>query len=224
MECFKLKKAAMFGLDARIALVIFAALSVISGAALYSSIQNINMVKVINTMESMSKGVEHYVLTTGNDFEQNSVWVNNHRAIQLVENYFSDPEWDGPYVDNMSPRTDVASYNAKYQDSICNSISCRWSIVNMTAGPLGGYTSTHRFSPCVIGTGCSYYMSTEVANFSFLDSSNLSAQLEFIEKLDEEIDNGDGYKIGKFRWLFYYGTKYIIFYQGSNMLNSTAVS
>lgn len=34
------KKAAMFGLDARIALVIFGALSVISGAALYSAIGN----------------------------------------------------------------------------------------------------------------------------------------------------------------------------------------
>ncbi len=34
-----IKKAAMFGLDARIALVIFGALSVISGAALYSAIQ-----------------------------------------------------------------------------------------------------------------------------------------------------------------------------------------
>tara|TARA_Y100001960_G_scaffold319101_1_gene389950 strand:- start:3597 stop:3728 length:132 start_codon:yes stop_codon:yes gene_type:complete len=34
------KKAAMFGLDARIALAIFGALSVISGAVLYSAIQD----------------------------------------------------------------------------------------------------------------------------------------------------------------------------------------
>ena len=34
-----LKKGAMFGLDARIALAIFGALSVISGAALYSAIK-----------------------------------------------------------------------------------------------------------------------------------------------------------------------------------------
>ena len=37
----KNKKAAMFGLDARIALAIFGALSVISGAALYSAIQQL---------------------------------------------------------------------------------------------------------------------------------------------------------------------------------------
>ena len=36
----KLKKGAMFGLDARISLAIFGALSVISGAALYSAIQD----------------------------------------------------------------------------------------------------------------------------------------------------------------------------------------
>lgn len=39
-------KGAMFGLDARIALAIFGALSVISGAALYSAIQESSTVKI----------------------------------------------------------------------------------------------------------------------------------------------------------------------------------
>ena len=40
-----LNKGAMFGLDARIALAIFGALSVISGAALYSTIQEADVFK-----------------------------------------------------------------------------------------------------------------------------------------------------------------------------------
>lgn len=60
-------RGAMFGLDARIALAIFGALSVISGAALFSAIQQANITKTITTFENISKTISEYILNTGQD-------------------------------------------------------------------------------------------------------------------------------------------------------------
>lgn len=60
-----MKKAAMFGLDARIALAIFGALSVISGAALYSAIQNAKIISYIADMDNAGKATAQYLLDTG---------------------------------------------------------------------------------------------------------------------------------------------------------------
>jgi type II secretory pathway pseudopilin PulG len=58
------KKGAMFGLDARIALAIFGALSVISGAALYSAIQQSKAVAMVNSLEEIGKAIDSYRLET----------------------------------------------------------------------------------------------------------------------------------------------------------------
>ena len=50
-----MKKGAMFGLDARIALAIFGALSVISGAALYSAIQDAQATAMIVRLNEVGK-------------------------------------------------------------------------------------------------------------------------------------------------------------------------
>ena len=49
------KKGAIFGLDARIALTIFGALSVISGAALYSAIQESKVVALYTEFQEIGK-------------------------------------------------------------------------------------------------------------------------------------------------------------------------
>tara|TARA_Y100001960_G_C14595815_1_gene788039 strand:- start:886 stop:1026 length:141 start_codon:yes stop_codon:yes gene_type:complete len=46
-----MKKGAMFGIDARIALAIFGALSAISGAALYSAIQQSKVTVLVTELE-----------------------------------------------------------------------------------------------------------------------------------------------------------------------------
>jgi type II secretory pathway pseudopilin PulG len=68
------KKGAMFGLDARIALAIFGALSVISGAALYSAIQESKVVAVIADLNELDKASTAYLLDTGENipFSQNT--------------------------------------------------------------------------------------------------------------------------------------------------------
>lgn len=67
MCTLKHKKGAMFGLDARIALAIFGALSVISGAALYGAIQEAKLVAIIAEANEIAKAVESYKLDTGVD-------------------------------------------------------------------------------------------------------------------------------------------------------------
>ncbi|HAG52881.1 MAG TPA: hypothetical protein DCL21_03745 [Alphaproteobacteria bacterium] len=90
----KFKRGAMFGLDARIALAIFGALSVISGAALYSAIKQANTTQVVAQLQEYAKGIEQYLLDTGGDISTVNEQVN---AINLVENKDSNVGWSGPY-------------------------------------------------------------------------------------------------------------------------------
>tara|TARA_Y100000590_G_scaffold312511_1_gene353198 strand:- start:819 stop:1040 length:222 start_codon:yes stop_codon:yes gene_type:complete len=71
----KLNKGAMFGLDARIALAIFGALSVISGAALYSAIQEARVTQLITSLNEIGKAYEAYILDTGAEIEKNLMFL-----------------------------------------------------------------------------------------------------------------------------------------------------
>ena len=96
-----LKKGAMFGLDARIALAIFGALSVISGAALYSAIANAKMTARITNFTEIEKAVEQYYLDTSllpPVSTTNS--VNDLSAYALVEKPSGVTGWNGPYLPN----------------------------------------------------------------------------------------------------------------------------
>ncbi len=86
----------MFGLDARIALAIFGALSVISGAALYSAIQNSTVIKYLATVNEIEKSLISYYLDTG-------LYPNFNDTIHaevMVSGLFTDDGnsgWNGPY-------------------------------------------------------------------------------------------------------------------------------
>ncbi len=94
----KLKKAAMFGLDARIALAIFGALSVISGAALYSAIQEANMTSLYIDLREVEKALEAYSLDTGDlsftagTEELNMLYENARGTVTNISG------WKGPYI------------------------------------------------------------------------------------------------------------------------------
>lgn len=91
-----LKKGAMFGLDARIALAIFGALSVISGAALYSAIQESRVTQTIVQLEEAEKAMSAYYLDVG------SLPLNNSNSTlngsELIEDTKSLSTWNGPYI------------------------------------------------------------------------------------------------------------------------------
>tara|TARA_Y100001960_G_C14446803_1_gene715344 strand:- start:140 stop:682 length:543 start_codon:yes stop_codon:yes gene_type:complete len=94
-----LKKGAMFGLDARIALAIFGGLSVISGAALFSAIEKSKITRMMTDANELGKAAEAYLLDTGSyipksvDYPGSSLHSN-----ALIENTESLPGWKGPYI------------------------------------------------------------------------------------------------------------------------------
>jgi type II secretory pathway pseudopilin PulG len=93
------KRGAMFGLDARIALAIFGALSVISGASLYSAIQGAKVVALQTQFNEIEKSVEQYILDIGSAPPKTHNWVD---LSYLIENKDSNSNWNGPYIPDFS--------------------------------------------------------------------------------------------------------------------------
>lgn len=94
-----LKKGAMFGLDARIALAIFGALSVISGAALYSAIQQSRVINLVTDLKEIGKAWEQYYLDTGEKLPFETVYTSNYllETSGLVDDKGVNG-WKGPYL------------------------------------------------------------------------------------------------------------------------------
>ena len=84
----------MFGLDARIALAIFGALSVISGAALYSAITQAKVVAFVTEMNEFGKAREQYLLDVGQ--ELTLLGDRNLKTQELNASILSG--WNGPYI------------------------------------------------------------------------------------------------------------------------------
>ena len=100
----KLNKGAMFGLDARIALAIFGALSVISGAALYSAIQESKMVAFYTKTQEIIKATEALYIDTGsiNKYSNN----NNCFNVNDLINDNLENGWSGPYIQATNATSD----------------------------------------------------------------------------------------------------------------------
>jgi len=92
------KKGAMFGLDARIALAIFGALSVISGAALYSAIKEAKVTAIFTEMTEVIKASESFYLDTGVNVKQASGGQDTIHIEELLDNTESRTNWQGPYL------------------------------------------------------------------------------------------------------------------------------
>ena len=116
-----LKKGAMFGLDARIALAIFGALSVISGAALYSAIQSSKVTSFIAQHAEHAKAFESYFLDTGSYVARDA----GADMQQLdIDSLYVDPGiagWKGPYLsvkyddDGSNRFYPMSGYSARFE-------------------------------------------------------------------------------------------------------------
>jgi type II secretory pathway pseudopilin PulG len=92
-------KGAMFGLDARIALAIFGALSVISGAALYSAIQESRVTALMTETNEVAKAVEQYLLDVGSLPPISTTHTRNlDVSALLVKPSTGADGWKGPYM------------------------------------------------------------------------------------------------------------------------------
>lgn len=178
-----LKKAAMFGLDARIALAIFGALSVISGAALYSAIQQSKVVALITDLNEVHKAFEQYYLDIGLDLPRNTSGSVAYSIKDLVENVEGRSNWNGPYLPYEASTTHKHYLNYP----IYNDIQIFGRSINDVWGGTEG-TDLSLPSACTASAEpCGRWVYVETLTHSFADS------------VDEYIDGSIGSKTGKLR-------------------------
>ena len=117
----KMKKGAMFGLDARIALAIFGALSVISGAALYSAIQNSKVTSFVAQHAEHAKAFESYYIDTGEFVARDAGVLMQQFDIDSLYVNPSLNGWKGPYLsvnyenDGSNVFYPLNGYTARYE-------------------------------------------------------------------------------------------------------------
>jgi type II secretory pathway pseudopilin PulG len=178
-----LKKGAMFGLDARIALAIFGALSVISGAALYSAIQQAKVVAVVSMMNEFAKAYEQYALDTGLGMPAESTHAVDVSAQELVDNTVGATNWNGPYL----PYPKILSRSLEVNtNTVHYAYYLRAGIEDWDAT-----TGDATTKPCDGTRTCYAWVS-----FRLDDSDDKS----MLKGLDEYIDNSDGFNTGKLRY------------------------
>ena len=168
------KKGAMFGLDARIALAIFGALSVISGAALYSAIKESKYVSFYTQTQELAKAIEQYYLDHQEMLPSFGGTVIDIRY--LIENRDSSKNWNGPYIDcERGSTTDTYGY------LYCNGLS------NASLSTyIRPYTKDGSTLTACTSDDCFIWMFYHVANTL---KSDYQALFDYI---DERYDGGDG--------------------------------
>ena len=94
-----MKKGAMFGLDARIALAIFGSLSVISGASLYSAIKESKSVSFYTQITEIEKAIEALYLDVGYlPYEDNTTYTVPYVSYLYENKPATLSTWNGPYI------------------------------------------------------------------------------------------------------------------------------
>tara|TARA_Y100000590_G_scaffold211815_1_gene240051 strand:- start:1605 stop:2198 length:594 start_codon:yes stop_codon:yes gene_type:complete len=188
------KKGAMFGLDARIALAIFGALSVISGAALYSAIEQSRLENSRQRFIETAKAVEQFLLDTG---EMPSNYSGISYNISELVNKTALNGWNGPYID-YSP---VSTYHIR-SEGIPGFGFYLYKQINSTLGT----TTAASSGTCTDVNDCGWWLKTHI--------SGISDPQAYALKLDDFIDGGDGKEKGKLRIHYYAGdvTDPILFY------------
>jgi type II secretory pathway pseudopilin PulG len=199
MKMVSTKKGAMFGLDARIALAIFGALSVISGAALYSAIQSSKTTALLAFFEEFSKSTTQYYLDTG-EILYNLSMLNSFQSGNLYTNYEDINGWNGPYFGDGSTGENFLTSNYIYK--LTGSSYLR-------DGGLGAYkytgstwtgVNTDFGTACVVGDCYMYLILRGGASNTDNATNELVGDLAL--KLDQLVDGGDGSRAGKLRYTY----------------------
>tara|TARA_Y100001960_G_scaffold244912_1_gene259483 strand:+ start:1657 stop:2238 length:582 start_codon:yes stop_codon:yes gene_type:complete len=190
-----LKKAAMFGLDARIALAIFGALSVISGAALYSAIQQSKVVALVTALSEVEKAAEAYLLDVG---AMPKLTGAKYDIQELVEDINTATGWNGPYL----------SYEASSSSGLENPPYTSLQIRQYASTDFGGTQSVDQVSPTVCSaTECFLYVVQYGLDASFADA------------VDEYIDGTANRKTGNVRVSVDSGGDAAVFIKRFSVLN-----
>lgn len=111
---FQKQRGAMFGLDARIAVTIFAALAVILGITVFMTVPQVqarSLVQDIRTYQTAVEGMQYDVrqditdiITTGGDADIKRFQALNDRTVVRTG---AQPKWMGPYLNSRSAEATV---------------------------------------------------------------------------------------------------------------------
>jgi hypothetical protein len=178
------KKGAMFGLDARIALAIFGALSVISGAALYSAIQQAKLTSYMTEAQEIFKAFEALYVDIGR-IPVHSSTDDNYDSNALTTDT-GDTGWNGPYLSITTTELSNHYYMSgtlfdEYDLRMRNLKNADWA----TDDNYGSYIS------CLAGESCSIWMQLSTS------SNNI---LKVGAKMDEVFDSSNGDNTGMIRY------------------------
>ena len=175
------KKGAMFGLDARIALAIFGALSVISGAALYSAIQSSKATAMLAEMREISKAWEQYLLDTSSIVSDSTGSLLKIK--ELVSNISSVNGWNGPYLSYVAT-SDYVLDHPTYRD-----IHLFQALDTENWGDAITWTAAGANEECLSGeSNCHVWL--QITNVP---------EIQTAKAIDELVDGGDGFSKGNFR-------------------------
>lgn len=109
------QRGAMFGLDARVALAIFAGLSAIAGTAVFSAVRDTRVTGVLTEFDNISKGYINFLFDTGIDIPQDpsSTGPDIDGSGVGFQNLYVDASptlnWEGPYI-TIATNTHPAGY------------------------------------------------------------------------------------------------------------------
>jgi len=190
-----IKKGAMFGLDARIALAIFGALSVVSGAALYSAIKEARLTAVITEFNEYGKAFEQYMLDVG---EEPGLTPFHYHTEDLVNS--TQTGWNGPY---FSYNKIINNLVLEVNSSVFGKVSF---LYEKLANKKWNTNNDWAVEKCVntVGEPCYVWIRYE------FNEKYLPFVLELEDKIDETADRNDG----QFRYIHFTTPKVIsIFYR-----------
>jgi len=180
-------RGAMFGLDARIALAIFGALSVITGVALYSAIQQAKAMALLSDLREIGKAWESFYIDTGVHLEPVNTDPNHinyyiAKTAGLVLNTANVQNWKGPYLPFNVVGTTL-EYKTGQNAHIMTLTSEEW--------PNAALNNDFTDGLCTTTKQC--YIWSRIYPGAVLNE-------DLAKSVDKIVDNGDGKNAGNFRW------------------------
>lgn len=181
------QRGAMFGLDARIALAIFAGLTIIAGAALFSALTRTKAVALLADMNEVLKGAEQYSVDTGRNLAALTAPAATLNFGGLFLS-FSTPNWRGPYTNY-----DRGALDLDWMGSGINTVEHpRYGVMVLTAFTDAAWGSTTESTfDCNAPEGPECYVWVKVS----------AVPLNMAERLDEMVDGNDGGGVGRLRYV-----------------------
>ena len=178
LEKLNLKKGAMFGLDARVALAIIGTLVVISSFYAYSIVRDAKVGAIIFDGKEIVKAIESYEYDINNELG-NFAATEKLELSKLLSD--SDTKWKGPYISTVNIGIDNSRLVSPNLGSFYVFKAKGREATDVTDDP---------FIACVSGQTCYLWMIYDDSAFSSVINN-------MAQKLDEQLDSLDGFLTGK---------------------------